>query len=584
MRLHKVAVVCVLLCIAVGVLVPHQVGSLYPAANVAFTVGTVAVIVVAWMDTRRDAWIGTYLASLILLSVAYRLRVLAFSSSFLGIDSDAYAIQIGRLIETGQLSAISFNFYRSAPYHFLEGALTGVLTAAPTPVWAAVYAVTVGIGVPLLAAAIVSRLRPGATATTVLAAGGASLLGFTLRYSFAPIAQISGTLFMLFAVFAGMVFVVDSRYRWFLVAVLFSVATTYAHKLTGIALGIALLGALVLVSLHPSTRDTDVVRPTLFLTVVVAALVLFQQLYLTNFGSVVAFKLSHTLTPASTSVPAPEAPTAAIEPYSTAVRAYRLAYLGLLVPVSGVGWLGWLWATGRSPERRQDVVFLGLVAPIAGLVLVMYPAGINPVRNLVLSEVLLLLVATVGVFWHLVDRPVARSTIVSGVVSVLFVGLVVSAGVSPIGSPDYQPVGRQYLTEPETHAKLWGYRHAEGEISTDQYYALATPPARVDYLATHERDESPRFVAITEVYLNRQFDTERPAMVAHRNCITTLRSGYGVWQLTYDASASLQTTYDEVYDDGCVAYYALPNGGNVSANVVTPVASPETHDRPIRHP
>lgn len=564
MKLPKLAVVSVAVSAAIGVVAPHEFGSLYPYANVAFSAGIVAVILLAWRDPDRADRRGTYLGLIVALSVAYRIRILAFSASLLGIDADSYAIQIGRVIELGRTSAITLPFYREAPYHILVGALTGLLTGNLSLAWELVYALIVGTGVPLVAAAFVLRLRPGATATAVLAAGAVSLVGFTFWYSLAPIAQISGTVFLFFGGFTALAFIVRPRLEWFLLAFLFGLATIFSHKLTGIALAVGLLGALILVASHPSTRGTGIPRSTLLLTVVVVALVLFQQLYLTNFASVVSFKLSQMLLPGATRTETPGPPTAATNPYTTAVRAYRLSYLFVLAALSVLGFLGWLWTSVRTGRDRQGVVFLGLAAQFPLLFAVLYLSDINPIRNLLLAEAFLVVVAAIGVFWYVVERSGNWATKSGRVAAAVLLVLVASSGLSPVVSPDYRPVGRQYLTEPEVEAKLWGQTHSTARISTDQYYALATPPSRIAYIAAHGRDDEPDFVAATDVYLNRRFASARLETVAHRNCVTTLRSGYGVWRLTYDASDLLRDTYDTVYSNGCVTYHTASGATNAS--------------------
>jgi hypothetical protein len=189
-------------------------------------------------------------------------------------------------------------------------------------------------------------------------------------------------------------------------------------------------------------------------------------------------------------------------------------------------------------------------------VIVLYPAGVNPVRTIFYVEVLLAVLIAVGGGWVVVEsvdsaRVFARYAAIAGILV-----LVVSAGLSPTVGPDWDTLNRNYLTAEEVEAKEWGYQRVPGAIAADQYYASESPPARIQRRESNSDIGFSKFESRTSIYLNNSFRENRPPVLVYRDCIEIYRSGFGVWKLTYDPESVLDLTYNRVYDLGCVSYFS----------------------------
>jgi hypothetical protein len=549
---EKICISVFFVTLSAGIAIPIMWGSLYPVTNIVFTSGIIAVIILSWVDDSLQRSYPVYLVVVIALAVAYRLRIFLFPASMIGIDPDGYALQIARVMETGSTSAITYDFYSRAPFHILEGATTGLITALPAPVASVVYPVASGVAVPLLAASFAGRLRPNSPRTTILAAGGVSVLGYSVHYSYWPIAQTTGVLFLLFTVFSIFAYASKGDYRWLALGLLTMLGAVYTHKLAAIATGLSVGGALILGYLHPSTRNTSAVKRLARGAVgLVGLLTAVQLFFVSDFARTVVFQLAVP----SPSSPSSAMPTAAVDPYTLIDRVFQLSYVVILGVTSGLVWLGWLWRTIRKRHPRRDVLLLGFVAPLAGLFVVAPFAGINPIRSIFYSEALLVVVIAVGLYWAIVESPTPSRRVSRYVAIGVVLLLVVTAGTSTMAGPDYESLNRNYLTTEEVTAKEWGYEMVPNEIATDQYFAHETPPARIARIGSGSDVGTKKFNASTEMYLNNNFREDSPSVVAHRSCIEIFRSGFGVWNLTYNPSESLNQYYNQVFDSGCVSYF-----------------------------
>lgn len=548
----KISAVFLFVALGAGVSIPVVTGELYPVTNIVFTCGIICVILLSWIDNSPQQSRLVYLAVIVILAVAYRLRIFLFPASMIGIDPDGYAIQIARVIEAGDTSAITFGFYSQAPFHILEGAITGLMTALPAPAASIVYPIASGVTIPLLAASFVNRLRPSSPQATILAAGTASVLGYSVHYSYWPIAQMTGVLFSLFTIFSIFAYASKGDYRWLGLGLLTMLGTVYTHKLAAVATTLSIGGALVLAYLHPNTRNTSrVKRLGRGTAALVVLLTMVQLFFVTDFARSIIFRL---VVP-SPAPPNPPVPTAAIDPYTLTDRIFQLSYVALLGLASGLVWLGWLWRTIRKQCPIRDVLFLGFVAPLAGLFLIAPFAGISRVRSIFYSEILLVVVIVVGLYWASVESPTPSRRITHHVAIGGVLLLVVTAGISPIAGPDYNSLSRNYLTTEEVTAKEWGYEMVSGEIATDQYFAHETPPARIAKIEAGSNIDTKKFNASTRIYLNNKFRENSPSVVAHRGCIEIFRSGFGIWNLTYNPTKSLNQHYNRIFNSGCVSYF-----------------------------
>jgi len=329
------------------------------------------------------------------------------------------------------------------------------------------------------------------------------------------------------------------------------VAAVFTHKLVAISTTLSVSGALILGLSHPKTRHSPTIRRLFVGTIgVLGILTVLQLFYLTGFASTVLFRLFSLSAQSST----PSIPTAAVDPYTIPARLFRISSVVLIAVVSGLVWIRWFWRSLVGPTRKRDIFFLGFVFPLAGLVVLLYPRGVNPTRTIFYSAVLLLVLIVVGLYWLHVESPTPSHWAYRyGAVGVVFL-LIVSCGVSPIAGPDFSPLNRNYLTAQEVKAKEWGYENVPSTIATDQYYASQIPPSRIATMGSTVVSTS-KFKDRTDLYLNNSFPASSPFTLAYRRCVTNLRSSYGVWRPTYNASGELNARYSRIYDSGCVDYF-----------------------------
>ena len=541
---------------ATGVAISSAVGQLHPTINIVFTSGILIVILLSWGDDSLQQTYPLYVVVLVLFSVGYRLQIFLFPASMIGQDPDTYAIQIAQVMEAGETSAITFEFYGQAPLHILEGTITGLITALPAPAASVIYPIAGGTAIPLIAASLAHRLRPDVPEATVLATGVVSVLGYSVRFSYWPVAQSTGVLFLLFTVASIFAYASVGDKRWLISGILAMLGAVYTHKLSAVATTLSVTGAVFLGIVHPATRRSEEVkRLATGAFWIIALLTAVQLLFVTGFIRSIVFQLYGPSVPGSPGS-SPASTLLATDPYTFTDRIFALSYVILMGLISGLMWLGMCWRTVRNRGPPRDILFLGFVSSLAALVIVLYPAGVNPVRTIFYVEVLLAVLIAVGGCWVVVEsvdssRPFARYAAIVGILV-----LVVSAGVSPIAGPDWDTLNRNYLTTEEVEAKEWGYQRVPGAIAADQYYASESPPARIQSRESNSDIGFSKFKSRTSMYLYNSFRENRPPVVAYRDCIEIYRSGFGAWKLTYDPESVLEDAYNRVYDSGCVSYFS----------------------------
>jgi len=555
MRDGKLATIVVFVTLSGGLVTPIIFGKLYPVTNIWFTAGIIGLIILALNDTKLGQTVWLYLGCIITLAVAYRLRIFLFPASMIGIDPDTYAIQIARVMDAGEKSAITYGFYGQAPFHILEGTITGLITQLPAPAASVVYPIGGGIAIPLVAAILANRLRPDVPETMVLATGVASVLGYSVRFSYWPVAQSTGVLFLIFTVASIFAYASVGDKRWLVLGILTMLGAVYTHKLSAVATTLSVTGAVLLGIVHPATRRSkEVKRLATGAFWIIALLTAVQLLFLTGFIRTIVFQLYGPSVPGSASS-SPASKLLATDPYTSTDRMFALSYVILMGMISGLVWLGLCWRTIQNQGPPRDILFLGFVSPLAALVIALYPAGVNPVRTLFYVEVLLAVLIAVGGYWITAEsaissRPFARYAAIAGILV-----LVASAGVSPTAGPDWDTLDRRYLTGEEVEAKEWGSSRVSGNIVTDQYYASETVPSRISSIGSGQASGSAQFEYPSGYYIYGEYLNDESRMIAHRGCLDILRTSIGPMQLTHNPSDHFDTIYNKMYNSGCVYYY-----------------------------
>jgi len=556
-RNGKFATIVVFVTLSGGVVTPIIFGKLYPVTNIWFTAGVLGLILLALNDTKLGQTIWLYLGCIITLAVAYRLRIFLFPASMIGQDPDAYAIQIARVMEAGETSVITFGFYGQAPLHILEGTITGLITALSAPAASVVYPITGGIAIPLIAASLAHRLRPDVPEATVLASGMVSILGYSVHYSYWPIAQSTGVLFLLFTVASIFAYASVGDKRWLILGILTMLGAVYTHKLSAVATTLSVTGAVLLGIVHPATRRGEgVKRLATGAFWITALLTAVQLLFVTGFIQTIVSQLYEPSVPGSPGS-SPASTLLAIDPYTFTDRMFALSYVILMGLISGLVWLSTCWRTVRNRGPPRDILFVGFVSSLAALVIVLYRSEVSPVRTIFYVEVLVAVLIAVGGYLIIVEsvdssRPFARYAAIASILV-----LVVSAGVSPTAGPDWDTLNRNYLTAEEVEAKEWGHDKVSRTIITDQYYASETIPSRISSIRSDEGPRPAQFDYPPGYYIYAEFLNNESRVIAHRSCLDILRTSIGPMKLTYDPSSIFDSSHNKVYNSGCVYYYRI---------------------------
>jgi hypothetical protein len=531
--------------VGAGVVLPEVVGSVFPTAKILFYGGILGLIGLAWTDSDLDAAWRRYLAWIVLYSVIYRVRVFTFGGSMLGDDPDIYAVQVSRLMARGDVAAITIGFYNRAPVHILEASIVGLVTAVPADLASLVFPAMVGIVWPLVAAAVIGRLRPGVPRLAILGAGGVSLMTYSVRYAWIPIAQTSGFVFVALSLFAFLVYVTTRRWPWIGLSVLGMAAAVYTHKLAPLAIMLAVATAIIVHVLRVEGDREFTPRMILGLIGVYGILTTVQLVFITT-------QLRAVLLPTIPQQAGVSSELAASGRRPIFVLSQQL-YVYTLGTVSGLVWLEW-WRQSAKSNNVSHVVFLSIVGALAGLSVLLFVTPFNVARAIYYSEFFLVVLIIVGTYELSKTYPIPR-----GVVLGLVVFLALTSGLSPTTSPD-QGVERQYLSDQEVEAKDWGIRYVAGDVQTDLYYANEATPHQI---RTSGRGPAGApsvysdraFVVGSEHYLNRSLQSDAATPFAHRSCTGVVVTDRGRVRLPYDAGRALDTAHARFYDSSCVKFY-----------------------------
>src|SRR5699024_3666526 len=137
-----------------------------------------------------------------------------------------------------------------------------------------------------------------------------SVLSFSVRFSYWPISQTIGVVFVLFAILSVFSYALKGEHRWLALSLLMILGAIYTHKLAAVVIVASICGAVVLGYLHPSTRNTPAVMRLMRGTIgLVTLFTVVQLFFVTNFGQKAILRIV-----AQSSSPTIPDPTAAIDP------------------------------------------------------------------------------------------------------------------------------------------------------------------------------------------------------------------------------------------------------------------------------
>lgn len=546
MKQLKLFSVFLFLGIGAGFVIPEVLESLFPSVTIIFYSGIIFLILHSWFNSNIYEYRNYYLIWILVYSSVYRIRIFFFGGSMVGADPDTYAIQISRLIVSGSVSSITLTFYDRAPFHIIQGAIVGIAANLSSPVASAVYPLLLGIFWPLISAAFIVRISPGSPHIVIIGSGSASLLAYSIRYSWNPIAQTTGVIFVSASLFTIYLFLQTGRRNWIVISLISMIGAIYTHKLAPLAITLSLTTAVIFGYLYP-TKNRIVSKKLAFSLVLVYGLLTILQLVILTTQMRALFFPSAPTEPVVTS-------SVAFDP-STVVDYYaQVTYFYLLAIMSGVVWFAWVWSSIKR-KKFGDIIYIFFVAPLAGLSALLYIFPFNIARSIFYSELFLLILIVVGFHKLCNTYSFSRHFIL---IAVLI--LIITGGVSPTSSPDHG-LERQYLTQEEVHAKEWGYSNINGEIKTDLFYSSEVTPNQISDIGPDIKDgktkfENGKFVDGSHHYLERTLILGKATPFAHRSCTGLITTKKGRLKVTFDPVEDLNQDHNRFYDSGCVLYYS----------------------------
>lgn len=542
----------------------HQTGSIFPVLPVGFAISLIAIAIYAiWGDPQ--SYFPVYLATGV--GVVYRAIIFLWPASLIGMDPDAYAVQVVRIAETGAASGIDFSFYNVASVHFWPAVLAYKLGLSPADSLV-VYPILAGL-IPAFSAAIAIRtISRGtyrvATLASVLGAG----MVWGIKYSYAPISQMTAGVVFLGCVYLLASFI-DTRRQIFLVGYSGgAVLLTFTHKLPVLMLLVAAVPFLLLEVLtrfrSPGVQTTGV---AVIIGVIPFALFLYQMVFMTDFASVIIARTLAASKGAGIGVHrGPTRPLQAVPPL-TGTRYLLLRFGGAAIAI-GVAAIAWVYLYLYGGRRRIIRYLLGAIAGLTALSAfsITVPSVVQPVRIHFFNEGLLAALIAISLTGVLTRYDV-RNAIGSRGLRVLATSVIAAILLMQLGTvpavPDYPDQPRYYLSNEEVAAKGWSHSQINGGVHSDFYYALEVIPSQIE-----DRADSPKpttafsksarqfqFQPVSRPLLDATLLSSKFDYFALRTRVDVFRTGVGIYRLKWDPERRLDRSRSTVYDNGGVRIY-----------------------------
>ncbi|AGB38807.1 hypothetical protein Natoc_3063 [Natronococcus occultus SP4] len=512
-------------------------------ASIALCMG---IILVAYYG--RDRLVGPLLLAGIVVSV-HLLWMAAFGSSMIGTDPDKVALWTQAMIEEESLSGTQEHstFYAAAPVFLILAAFASLILDTTIRYGFLIYPLLVGFLLPMMTAAVVSRVWRSKDAALV--AGILSMtMAQTVMYSFTQIPQNAAVFLWAGFTLAAVLYlagIVDKN-RSLVLLTVFLGAAIHTHKISVLVLfgGVAtlLVATFLLMRLPVELKDQNI-KPasTMFASVaMVSGLGLVVQWeWITEYTDrAVGRVLAMTTTPSGleeyeyTTALALNSDVLSIASYS----AHLVASLG----VAGICWL----IIARTDYYREPVIgLLSFCAFIAALTVFSVFGPIANGRILFYAEPLLAIIIGGGIAIKLGPRK-------SLVVVAIFAFITLQLFVAP-ATPDYPDTSRSYLTENEVTAKSWGETHGTAGIYTDQRYSRENLPSNI---AQHEDPDTYR--SLDDEIFEGDLNTSEYNCVAFRDRPQDIHSSeHGTFIWTWDVEGYVANNYGQVHTTGDVNHY-----------------------------
>lgn len=482
------------------------------------------------------------------VSVTYRLVIVIFPGSLIGMDPDEYAWAIRNVVNTGTIAGSEFSiFYEQTGIMLAFGGVSSILMDIPGREAMAVYAVVLGLLVPLSVVVIARSLWPTHPRIAVYSASIASVATATLKFSGWPIAQSLAVVFWVVFLYLFLRYLGDD-WRLSALALCIALPFVFTHKLAPLIAFLATSGVLlgtISMRLRPSKPPLRTsFRPVVIFSLVVAALAYLQW----NMSEYFAGVVWHLLRTVS-SVGGGESGVVEVTSAEPALNGltmilYRRGHALALAAIAGIGWL-FLLTTQRRPATH---LVLGCVTVITGTTALAFVApGLSFERPLFFAEPLLAIMAGV-VLSAIVGSDRLPSS--KQLVRIVFLGLLVTQAFAAPAIPDSTHQPRYYLDSNEMQSKQFAGVYGPETVHTDFYLT----EERADWTGT----QNTKFEPIDRAYLTGSIEGE---YILHRSISVRYtphllpQARESIWVLRWNPKATLDHEYHRVYDSGSTTHY-----------------------------
>jgi len=618
LKLWKVVCSVCSIAVSLSILFAHDSNQLFPSIPIAFFIVAIGGGVLALNSSSKPTLLLSVI-SIIALTVVLRWYIYAFPASYIGFDPDKFAIWAESVVETGAIHEIGSSFYRGAPAFFLLVATSSIVADMTLRNAMGIYAILIGIIIPLLAFVFVKRAGIDNHRVLIGAVAIGSVLATSVKYGYWPIAQSLGILIFQIFILALILWAsFPSMSNRIVVSVLIG-SLVFVHKIPVFLSALLCITAIVWSHIRPTLIEILAQEgesfggPKRLLVASSLLLVLFWVAIASIFTSP-AFWISGALFGIGLMVLQYFSNNSILGTHtrsyiSRAQLAWITAFSCTLLLVQWVFTSGFV--SGFYFNYIRPFYDRGISSEFANPE---YPGAIQVTPTILdpffhQSHILLLLLgAAIMVFWLLLrdpDRVVFHEStmgvllvlsplsvsvlssvglgatrlfpnfgaVIAGVLSIgifdhadgrirsfvigtVFIILILSQSFSAVTVPDYPNTYRAYLNNDEIAAKEFTYRHTSGRITTDYYYASEG----IEGLPGTYTDKDTWFHGESDGYLSGTLLEKGHRYILFRDGLLAYRfAAPGNWKLTWDPQKGLQQGYSKPYDNGNTVLFWTSN-------------------------
>lgn len=589
MSLYKLGTAISFFVMSGAMLSAQLSGRMFPGLPVGIFVAIISLVgtgVVTLRRRNRDseprteslAW---YVLPIVAIAVIYRSFVFSFPASYVGVDPPGYGYEVLSIVRTANIYSLDIYFYSEAPLGLAFPAMLGMVAGGNSQMAMSIYPLFLGILTPVTTALISQRISTrNKKRNALLAAGLGAVATASAYFAFWTIPQSLGVAYWLLVLLFISRFIEDGSKPILFLATLTLIAQVFTHKLPLLIIFLIILGYAV------SSRATSVLRSrtseyTVHMNAFVIAgialvLLLIQWVFVTNLLETVVIRSQRLLSTDTVTISPPqvtEPPTDAAQPVSgLAGILLRQGYWLALMSIGGVAWL----TTAYRRFQSRAIRFLLVSVAIPTILLFINIAGIagvgpNRINGFIEPALIPLLAISCGA---LVDLSITESPSLKtmfprrfpslgGIVAVGVVLLLISTQVfNPVAIPDFPESDRDYTTEEEVSAKMFGYQHINGVIHIDWFGKVSEGPECMRFQnppTCRESREGSKYPPIGTPFLNANVTGQGYEHVLYRKDVVYYRTARGIWRLLWDPERSLDTSYNRVYANGGAIIYNRAN-------------------------